>query len=63
MCLWVLFFELVVVLTFRIPILIMAHIPALCPILHEMKKMEYEFNQYFFPRKIKIIKVPKQPYV
>ena len=58
-CLWVLFVELVVVTTFRVPILIMAHIPALCPLLHEMKKMEYEFNQFFFPRKVKIINVVK----
>lgn len=55
--------EFIVWLFFKVPVLIMAHVPALVEPLHKLKQFEAKIQKKFFPRKIKIVKVEKQPYV
>ena len=40
MCLFLILGELIIVLCFRIPILVLAHIPAMAPLLHNIKIAE-----------------------
>jgi hypothetical protein len=51
-CFYLMAFEFIVVLCFRVPVLIICHIPFLAPILHNIKIAEAQLTRFFFPRKI-----------
>lgn len=64
LCAYILTIEVVIVLIFRVPILIVAHVPALMPLLHNIKKLEAKVHRKIFgTHRITHIKVDKQPYV
>ena len=62
-CLYMIFNTVLVWIVFKVPSLIMAHIPALVETLHACKKLEASIHNKFCKRKIKIVKIEKQPYV
>lgn len=55
--------QLALVILFRIPALIMAHVPALMPALHQLKIVESKVHRMLCKSKVKIRKVDKQPYI
>ena len=52
MCFYMIAFEFIVVLCFRIPVLIMVHIPYLSSFIHNIKIAESSLTRAFFPTKI-----------
>ena len=63
LCIYLILIEIIVWLVFKIPSLIMAHVPALVETLHSCKKLEAKIHNKLCKRKIKIVKIEKQPYV
>ena len=63
LALYIIFFEFVTVLGFRIPTLICCHIPVLSSIFHNVKIAESQLTRALFPRKIQRIEIKKQPWV
>ena len=61
--LYLIVIEMLVWAFFKIPVLIMAHVPALVEPLHQYKIFEAKIHNKLCPRKIKIVKIEKQPYV
>ena len=61
--LYMIFLTILVWMIFKIPTIILAHIPSLMHVLHSCKKFEAQIHRKFFKRKIKIVKIEKQPYV
>lgn len=63
LCVYLFVIELCALVIFRTPVFIMAHVPFLIPYLHILKKSEWKVRQYLFPTKVRIIDVPKQPFI
>ena len=63
LCVYALVFQFVLVSCIRIPLVIMSHIPILVPLLHSIKIYEAKLHRLLCKRKVKIIKVDKQPYI
>ena len=61
--LYLIIIETSVWLFFKVPVLIMAHVPVLVEPLHKYKILEAKIHNTLFPRKVKIVKIEKQPYV